>query len=216
MLFHNRVDAGNQLASELKKFSIENPLVIALPRGGVPVGKAIADRLHAPLDVLIVRKIGYPSQPELGVGAITEGGLTLFNEQLMRQLHLKKEMLTETIQRETKEIHRRVASYRGGRPSPMVKNRNVVLVDDGLATGFTAAAAAKYLKENGAKSVVLAIPVGAHDSVKLLETYVDQVICLQKPEPFFGVGMWYEDFNQTSDQEVSSILQNSSSNKGAA
>ncbi len=216
MLFQDRIDAGNKLALELKKHQFQNPMIVALPRGGVPVAKAVAIALHAPLEVLIVRKIGAPHHPELGVGAITENGHALFNERLMHRLHLSFDSLEDTIQRETIELQRRIKTFRSGRPFPSVKGRNVILIDDGLATGFTAAVAVKFLRANGAHRIILAVPVGASDSVRFLEQHADQVICLQTPNPFYGVGEWYRDFDQTTDHEVTSILTNPPSKEGAA
>jgi len=208
ILFRDRVDAGRQLASRLKSLSFRDPIVIALPRGGVPVAKEIAEVLHAPLDVLIVRKIGVPRHHELGAGAISEDRVILMNEKLMLRLGLTQSMLKESVRKETIELNRRVEQFRQGRPFRSVKEREVILVDDGLATGYTAAVAVKYLKSHGARKVTLAVPVCAEESADFLAQYVDDVICIRKPEPFFGVGMWYEDFEQTTDEEVKALLEN--------
>jgi putative phosphoribosyl transferase len=206
MYFQNREDAGNQLAAELKKTICKNPIVVALPRGGVPVAERISRILKIPLDVLVVRKIGAPDHEELGVGAITESGAILFNHELMESMNLTESQLIPTIEKEIRELARRIQKFRHGRPFANVRHRDVLLIDDGLATGYTAAVAAQFLKKQGAKRVILAVPVCSTKSKELLEHYVDKVVCLYKPEPFYSVGLWYENFDQTSDTEVMSIL----------
>ena len=207
MIFQNRTQAGTELAKALKKQSFTNPLVLGLARGGVPVAKPVADALQAELGVLVVRKIGIPGQEELGAGAITEEGTILFNEPLMKRLGLTEKDLSYTQHRETEELHKRIQRFRRGLPLPSVKGRDVILVDDGLATGFTAATAATYIRSKHPKRIILAVPVGAEDSVDLLKGYVNEVVCLQTPKSFYGVGQWYERFDQTSDEEVLTLLE---------
>jgi putative phosphoribosyl transferase len=206
MLFRDRADAGAQLARKLRTYTFVDPIIMALPRGGVPVAKKISEELQIPLDVLVVRKIGVPGHKELGVGAVTEEGLMMFNDELMKRLQLTPEMLELVIDRETEELERRVKRYRSGRPLPSIRNRDVILVDDGLATGYTAAVAVQYLHGKGAREVTLAVPVCGLDSECLLEHYADHVLCLKRREPLFSVGFWYENFEQTTDREVIDLL----------
>ncbi|NND03927.1 MAG: hypothetical protein HKN91_14190 [Acidimicrobiia bacterium] len=204
--FINRTEAGRLLAEQLSHLKDRNPVVIGLPRGGVVVAAEVASALEAPLDVLVVRKVGAPRQPELGLGAIAEGGVLLLNKRLMRQVGVTKEGLQSTIDAATEELNRRLATYRGSADPVQVEGRTVILVDDGLATGSTARAAIGALQHHGAAEVVLAVPVGAPATVRELEKSVDEVVCLHAPFMLSSVGQYYEDFTQTSDKDVLAIL----------
>lgn len=205
-LFVDRRDAGRRLASELARFRQEQPLVIALPRGGVPVACEIARALSAPLDVLLVRKIGSPAQPEYGVGAIAEGGYRFIRREEAALAGVGERELDAVVEVETAELERRRRLYREGREPLAVTGRLVILVDDGIATGGTAVVAARALRARGAARVVLAVPVGPPETEQRLAPAFDEVICLEEPEGFFGVGQFYVDFDQTSDREVQELL----------
>lgn len=204
--FMNRADAGRRLATKLGHLKERSPVVIALPRGGVVVAAEVAAALDAPLDVLVVRKVGAPRQPELGLGAIAEGGVLLLNKRLMRQVGVTKEGLQGTIDSATGELNRRLDLYRGTHEPLQVEGRTVVLVDDGLATGSTARAAIGALQHHGAGEIILAVPVGAPSTVRDLSSVVDEVVCLHAPFMLSSVGQYYEDFTQTTDEEVIQIL----------
>jgi len=182
------------------------PLVLALPRGGVPVAREVADALAGPLDVLVTRKIGYPPQPELGVGAIAEGGEPVYDEQFLRRLGLSHGDLAPVVARERAELDRRVRVYRGGRPPPDVAGRLVILVDDGLATGVTARAALRSLRSRSAGQTVLAVPVAAPSSAAAMLREADSVVALALPETFRAVGEWYVSFGQLTDSDVLELL----------
>jgi putative phosphoribosyl transferase len=204
--FRDRVDAGRQLAGQLERLRAEHPVVIGLPRGGVPVAAEVARVLDAPLDVLVVRKLGHPLQPELGIGAIGEGGAIVLNRELVNQLQVSPEAIREVRAREEVELARRVARYRGDGARVPVEGRTVVLVDDGLATGFTARAAIDVLRHLGAGRVVLAVPVAPADTVAELRALADDVVCVEMPAPFRSIGEWYVDFSQVGDAEVTDLL----------
>jgi putative phosphoribosyl transferase len=206
MTFFDRREAGRALGRALVGYRGEHPLILALPRGGVPVGVEVARALGAPLDVLVVRKLGAPFQRELGIGAIAEGGATWINEPLCEELSLDEETIEEVAERERREVERRVRRYRGGRALPSVTGRTVILVDDGLATGGTARAAVRALRQLGAGTIVLAVPVGPPSTVAELRAEADEVVCLETPEPFAAIGLWYEVFDQVSDEEVIAML----------
>ena len=206
MRFTDRRDAGRQLAALLTGADLDRPVVLALPRGGVPVAYEVAAALHAPLDVVVVRKIGVPFQPELGVGAVAEGGQPLFDDEMLARLGLSRGDLEATVQAEQAELARRVQQYRAGRPLPDVRGRTVVVVDDGLATGSSARTALSALRDRGAQCLVLAVPVGAAETVRRLRADADEVVCVATPRDFVAVGRWYADFAQTSDAEVVDLL----------
>lgn len=207
MVFRDRQDAGRQLAGRLAGYDFDDPVVLALPRGGVPVGYEIAHALRAPLDVLIVRKIGAPFQPELGVGAIAEGGEAIFDEQTMAALRLSPDDLADIVADERAELERRLRRYRGGRKAVDVTGRTVIVVDDGLATGATARAALEALRGRAIGRLILAVPTCAAQTAKALRSDADDVVCLLVPDNFGAVGRWYERFDQTSDETVVDLLQ---------
>jgi predicted phosphoribosyltransferase len=208
MLFRDRIDAGRQLAAELERYvGRSGVLVLALPRGGVPVGYEVARTLRAPLDVFLVRKLGVPGQEELAMGALASGGVRVLNEDVVRALEIPQEVIDEVTEREQRELERRESAYRGGRPAPAVRGRTVILVDDGLATGSTMRAAVAALRRLQPARIVVAVPVGARDTCDDLAREADEVVCARTPEPFLSVGSWYEDFSQTLDAEVNALLE---------
>jgi putative phosphoribosyl transferase len=208
MIYRDRSDAGEQLAEKLREHlkHKDNLLVLALPRGGVPIGYEIAKALDAPLDVFIVRKLGVPGHEELAMGAIASGGTRVLNDYVIRQLRIKPWLIDEVTEREKTELRRREALYRQGLPPLEVAGKNVIIVDDGLATGSTMLAAVRALKQSDPQSLLVAVPVGAPSTCAELRREADDVVCLDTPEPFTGVGQWYDDFSQTSDDEVRTLL----------
>jgi putative phosphoribosyl transferase len=204
--FADRGDAGRQLGELLATRSFVRPLVLALPRGGVPVAFEVARALDADLEVLVVRKIGAPFQPELGLGALAEGGEPMLDESSLASLRLSRDDLEETIRREREELQRRVDRYREGRALPDVEGRDVLLVDDGLATGSTARAALAALRPRDPRTLILAIPVASPRTVEAMRAVADEVVCPQQPERFQAVGQWYRDFRQTDDATVLRLL----------
>ncbi len=205
MRFHNREEAGDALAEILERFRKTSPYILGLPRGGVPVAARVAVHLGAPLDVWVARKLGAPLQPEFGFGAIAPDA-EYIDEHTVRMLGLSKADLQAVVERERQELHRRVALYRGGRPEPRLAGRTVILVDDGLATGVTARAALLSVRKQKPRAVVFAAPVCAVDSARALRNYADEVVCGYQPDVFRAVGLWYEYFGQTTDDEVLAIL----------
>lgn len=206
MRFRDREEAGRLLAERLREYAGEAPVVLALPRGGVPVGYEIAQALGAPLDVLMVRKLGVPWHPELGMGALAEGGAVYLNREVLEEAALEPAELKTVIAEETRELERRVQRYRGGRPLPELRGRTVILVDDGLATGGTARAAIRALRGFGAGRIILALPVAASQTAEQLREEVDAFVCVQEPSNLWAIGTWYEDFHQMSDEEVLVLL----------
>jgi predicted phosphoribosyltransferase len=180
--------------------------VLALPRGGVPVGFEVAKALHAPLDVFVVRKLGLPGQEELAMGAIASGGVRVLNRDLLRALHIPEEVVDQITQEEQRELERREREYRDERSPIDVRGKSVILVDDGLATGSSMRVAVLALKQKGPAQVVVAVPVAPADTCAELQSVADKVVCAVTPQPFLGVGQWYEDFSQTSDEEVRELL----------
>jgi putative phosphoribosyl transferase len=207
MLFTDRVEAGRFLASKLREYT-DHPevLVLALPRGGVPVAFEVARALRAPLDVFLVRKLGVPGHPELAMGAIASGGVRVLNEDVVGALGISRDMIEAVAAVEEQELERRERIYRGGRPPPDVRGRTVILVDDGLATGSTMRAAVAALRQHGPDRIVVAVPVGAPDTCEEFRSEADDVVCARTPEPFYAVGLWYGDFSQTTDEEVHDLL----------
>lgn len=206
MRFRDRVDAGRELAEALDDFDLQSPIVLALPRGGVPVAFQIAERFQAPLDVFVVRKVGAPMHPEYGIGAIAEGGEQVVDQVAMTMLGITEAQFEELAERERMELERRVQEYRGDRQLPAVEGRDVVLVDDGLATGVSALAALRALRRMRPRRLILAVPACAPDSAERLRETADQVVCLIAPDQFRAVGQWYQQFGQTTDAEVLDLL----------
>jgi predicted phosphoribosyltransferase len=208
MIFADRREAGRFLAGKLAEYA-DRPdvLVLALPRGGVPVAYEVAKALHAPLDVFLVRKLGLPGHEELAMGAIASGGVLVLNEDLVRNLGIPKHVLESVIAAEQKELERRERIYRGDRPPPDVRGRTVILVDDGLATGSTMRAAVAALRQQGPARIVVAVPIGAPETCSEFEREADDVVCAVTPQPFYAVGLWYGDFSQTTDEEVHDLLE---------
>ena len=206
--FQNRAEAGRQLAAKLTEFKNRRDVVVlALPRGGVPVGFEVAKALNAPLDVFIVRKLGVPGQEELAFGAIASGGATVFNEALVQALRLPPALLERVVEKERKELDRREKLYRHGKAVPELGGKIVIIVDDGLATGATMRAAVTSIRTLKPLQIVVAVPVASSDTCRDLKTKTDALcVCVMTPEPFYGVGMWYRDFGQTTDEEVGRLL----------
>src|SRR5438309_392757 len=205
--FSNRAEAGRQLAEKLDKYAgRKDVIVLGLPRGGVPVANEVAKRLRAPLDVFLVRKLGVPGFEELAAGAIASGGVRVLNDDVMRAIPHADMAIEAVTARETAELERREQIYREGRPPPELRGRIVILVDDGLATGATMRAAVKALRQSGAARIVMAVPVGPPDTCRELEQEADEAICLSTPVFFQAVGQYYEDFSQTSDEDVRELL----------
>jgi len=205
--FPNRAEAGRQLAEKLEKYAgRDDVIVLGLPRGGVPVAYEVAKRLRASLDVFVVRKLGVPGFEELAAGAIASGGVRVLNEDVMRTIPYADAAIEAVTIKETAELQRREQIYRDGRPAPELRDRIVILVDDGLATGATMRAAVKALRESGAAKIVVAVPVGPPDTCREIAEEADETICLSTPEFFQAVGQYYEDFSQTSDANVRELL----------
>lgn len=206
MLFKDRQDAGNQLLKALEEFkNKKNTLVLALPRGGVVVAKEISKGLHLPLDIIVPRKIGAPFNPELAIGSLI-GDTVLLNRSLISSLDISKEHLKKTIDKEKQEAHRREILYRMSREPLKVKGKEIILVDDGIATGYTMMAAIDYLKNEKAKSIVVAIPVAAPSALERISSEAQKVVCLFSTENFYAIGSFYQEFDQVKDEEVISIL----------
>lgn len=210
--YRDRTEAGQLLASQLlagepaSRYGRDDVVVLGLPRGGVPVAAQVAAGLGVRLDVCVVRKLGLPSQPELAIGAIASGGVQVLNEALVRRLDISSAVIEDVSRREGAELRRRERAYREGRPATTVEDRCVVLVDDGLATGATMRAAVQAVRAAGARTVVVAVPIGAPDSCQALASVADEVVCLQAPQWFGAVGAYYRDFSPTDDDEVRRLL----------
>ncbi|MEZ5073292.1 MAG: phosphoribosyltransferase family protein [Solirubrobacterales bacterium] len=205
--FSDRRQAGRMLAARLTEMDVGDPVVIGLPRGGVPVAYEVARALRAPLDVGLVRKLGHPNQPELGLGAIGEDGVVAVDERALAAFGITREQLEPIASREAEELDRRRRLYRGDRPPVPVRGRTVIVVDDGIATGVTASAASRVLKAQGASKVILAVPVCPEGTPERLDGGIDQIVTLAAPRNFSSVGAWYEDFSQTRDDEVIALLE---------
>jgi putative phosphoribosyl transferase len=204
--FNDRIEAGKQLAKALSDFKGKNAIVLAIPRGGVVVGFEIASELELPLDVIIPRKVGAPNNPELAIGAVAEDGTIILDNSLVAYLGVPESFIREESARQKGEIKRRLKIYRPNEPSPNVKGLDVILVDDGIATGSTMKAALASVKNQGAKTVTVAVPVGPPSTIDELKKQANKVICLETPEYFQAIGQFYLDFNQTSDEEVIELL----------
>lgn len=207
MTFKDRTDAGQKLAQKLTPYVGEpNALVLALPRGGVPVAYEVATRLRLPLDVFLVRKLGLPGQQELAMGAIASGGVRVLNEDIIRSGHVSQQIIEAITEHEERELQRREQAYRSGRPAYEVVGKTIILVDDGLATGASMRAAITALRVQHPKTLIVAVPVASEQTCAELRQYTDAIICAMTPRPFYGVGMWYDDFSQTTDDEVQDLL----------
>lgn len=206
--FENRSKAGRELAHALAKYKGKpGTLILALPRGGVPVAYEVAQALTLPMDVWLVRKLGVPGHEELAMGAMALDGSFHINKEIMQNLNIPPHFFNQVIVKERAELARRNTLYRRDRPVPDIKGKTVIIIDDGLATGATMRAAIESLRQAKAGHIVAAVPIGSKESCEMLEMVADEVICPFKPEPFYGVGQWYRDFSQTSDEEVQFILE---------
>ena len=206
--FRDRIEAGRLLGAEVVKRlrDAHDPIVLGLPRGGVPVGHEVARALDAPLDVFIVRKLGLPGHEELAMGAIASGGVEVLNDDVLAYMPMSRSSIDAVAERERRELARREQAYRGNRPPLRVDGRTVIVVDDGLATGSTMRAAIRALRKMNPRAIVVAVPVAARETCASLGAEVDAIICLRTPHPFDAVGLWYSDFSQTTDAEVFELL----------
>ncbi len=207
-IFYDRHDAGRQLGEVLREMNIEGDiLVLALPRGGVPVGYEVAKALGAPLDVWVTRKIGAPGNPEFAIGAVASDGTLILDEEVVTQLGIPQEYIDAEVERQMAEIERRLKLYRGDRPKPRIEGRIIILVDDGVATGSTVRASLMALRKRNPAQLILAVGVGPPSTIRMLENYADEVVVLATPEPFWAVGRFFRHFEQTSDEEVIRLLE---------
>jgi putative phosphoribosyl transferase len=206
VVFADRADAGRRLGERLHPLFPERPVVVGMARGGVPVAHAVARMLDADLDVVVVRKIGHPRQPELGLGALGEEGVRVVNEPLVTRLAVSAAVFEAVARREGTELERRRRVYRGDRPPVVLSGRSVVVVDDGLATGFTARAAVEVVRRRRAARVTVAVPVGSPEAVSSLESVADEVVCFEISGGFSGISQWYRDFDQVTDDQVARLL----------
>jgi predicted phosphoribosyltransferase len=205
--FHNRSEAGRLLADRLAAFrGRSDVLVLALPRGGIPVAAEVAQALDAPLDIFLVRKLGLPGQEELAMGAIASGGIRVINDEVVQSLDVPDEVIDAAVADAQRELERRERLYRDCRPAADVRGRIVILVDDGLATGSTMRAAIAALRRRGPDMITVAVPVGAVSTCEELRALADGIVCLMAPDPLYAVGVWYEDFTQVTDEDVRRIL----------
>lgn len=207
MIFRDRSEAGRHLATKLTRYK-DRPdvLVLALPRGGVPVAFEVAQTLHVPLDIFLVRKLGVPGHEELAMGAIATGDVRVLNEDMIDYLRIPPTVIDSIAETELKELKRRERAYRGNRPEPDVNDKTIILIDDGLATGSTIRAAAQAIRRQAPARIIVAVPVSAQETCDEYRIGVDEIVCALTPEPFFGVGQWYLDFSQTTDEEVRDLL----------
>src|SRR6266480_142737 len=216
MIYRDRPEAGKHLAAQLAHYANRDDLVVlALPRGGVPVAYEVAKALSAPLDIFLVRKLGVPGYEELAMGAIATGGVRVLNDDVVEYLLIPAGVIDSVAADELRELERRERAYRGNRPEPAVRGKTVILVDDGLATGSTMRAAAAALRQQNPARIVVAVPVSAPQTCNEYRMGVDEIICAKTPEPFHGVGLWYEDFSQTTDEEVRELLKKAQADHAA-
>ncbi len=214
--FRDRTEAGQLLATQLTTYAHRpDVLVLALPRGGVPVAFEVARALHVPLDVLIVRKLGVPGQEELAMGAIASGGVNVFNERVVQTLGLSREMIDKVTAQEQREVERRERLYRGDRPAYKVRGRTIILVDDGIATGATMLAAVAAIRQLQPRHIIIAVPVAALATCQEFAAEVDKLVCISQPKEFYAVGVWYKHFPQTTDEEVRNLLAQNMENSHA-
>ena len=210
-IFRDRTEAGRELGARLARYRGRNPIVLGLPRGGIPVAREVARALDAPLDVFLVRKLGAPGHPELAMGAIASGGVRVLNQDVISMLDVSEDQIAAVAAQEARELERRDREYRGERPAPALEGRVVILVDDGLATGATMRAAAAAVRSSGPERVIVAVPVAARETCEDFrrDPSVDEIECTMTPEPFQAVGLWYDDFRQVTDGEVRALLKES-------
>jgi len=213
--FRDRAHAGRFLAERLRQYANRRDvLVLALPRGGVPVAYEVAKALHVPMDIFLVRKLGVPGHEELAMGAVASGGVRVINEDVVRSLGIPGAAIDRVAEKELTELSRREQAYRGNRPEPEIRGRTAILVDDGLATGSTMRAAAQALAMKEPAKIVVAVPIASPDTCEALSHEVDEIVCAVTPEPFYAVGLWYDDFDQTTDDDVRALLAESRSEQG--
>jgi putative phosphoribosyl transferase len=214
MLFKDRTAAGQVLAKELAAYANRSDvLILALPRGGVPVAFEVAKALKAPLDVFLVRKLGVPGQEELAMGALASGGVRVLNDEVVAGLGLSETIINKVAEKEQQELERRERLYRDDRPAPDLHGRTVILVDDGLATGATMRAAVRALQQQQPARLVVGVPVSSPETCQEFQTKVDDIVCARTPRPFHSVGLWYDDFSQTTDDEVRDLLHSAANNQ---
>lgn len=206
VIFNNRIDAGRALGEHLKYLQGQNVIVLGLPRGGVPVAYEVSKVIHAPLDIIVVRKLGVPTQPELAMGAVGEGGVVITNAEVLRLIQISPEEFAQVQKREANAVKIRALKFRSGNPPKSLNGRIALIVDDGIATGSTAQAACKVARAMGASKIILAVPVGSKEATSVLKKDADEVVCLETPEDFFAVGRWYREFESVSDEEVINLL----------
>jgi putative phosphoribosyl transferase len=207
MIFQNRTEAGRQIAAALARYDGDpNLLVLALPRGGVPVAFEVAKALRAQLDLFLVRKLGVPGHEELAMGAVATGGVRVLNDEVVNGLRIPDHVIDRVVHEESRELERREAAYRGARPAPDVKGRTVILVDDGLATGSTMRAAIMALRQQAPERIIVGVPVASPEVCEQFRAEVEDIVCVSTPDPFYAVGYWYQDFSQTTDDEVRELL----------
>lgn len=205
--FADRYDAGRRLGVALRKYATDRPLIVlGLPRGGVPVASCVAQEIDAPLDIFVVRKLGVPGHEELALGAIASGGARVLNDDVIGQLGIPPRAIEHVVTQEQRELERREANYRGARHFPVLGGETVIVVDDGAATGASMRVAVIALRQLGPRAIIAALPVASRDALQTLAAVADVCVCLVEPEPFFGVGLWYKDFSETSDAEVRVLL----------
>ncbi|HEY9638280.1 MAG TPA: phosphoribosyltransferase [Coleofasciculaceae cyanobacterium] len=213
MLFKDRTAAGQRLAAELATYANRpDVLILGLPRGGVPVAFEVAKALKAPLDVFLVRKLGVPGQEELAMGALASGGIRVLNEEIVAELGLSEATISQVAEKEQQELERRERLYRDDLPAPELHGRTVILVDDGLATGATMRAAIKALQQQQPARLVVGVPVSSPETCRELGVEVDEIVCVETPRPFYSVGSWYDNFSQTTDEEVRDLLKTAANN----
>lgn len=214
-LFADRKDAGEKLAQKLSEYtSADNVVVLGLPRGGVPVAYEVAKAIRSPMDIFLVRKLGVPGQEELAMGAIASGGVRVLNDSLIDQLSITDKMLASVAAQEQQELERRERVYRGDNPHVELTDKKAILVDDGIATGASMKAAIEALRAHKPEKIIVAVPVSPPDTYMEIKEQVDEIVCIDTPQPFYGVGMWYDDFSQTTDEEVKEYMNQANNLKG--